>query len=575
MATEQPRRLTYTRRDLISYHSDVSVLIKELITRITDTSEMNSGRIFLSIVEGLVDVANYASDQSFLELILETARQRKVILRCSYMLGYHPSPVSPASVDLTFSMLTGVAPAGGKAIPIYTRCQSTESPYVEFITIEATSIPEGESSVSGIPAVQGILVTNDVLTGSADGKANQKYTLSNAKTPHNLVQIAVDGVSWSWVDDFTDSDEESLHFRLEFDEDDYTSVVFGDGEFGKIPGSGSQILATYVRTDAENGNSGAGTITKILGALASEVGVTNPEKASGGAVSETNESIKRNAPGYRSAFDLAVTHSDYIAISTAVGGVYKAFCSSREGARTDIYIMPEGGGVASSYLLGLVQDALDEAKLDGAQPFAQSLNLAGVIISVNIVTFDSRVAKATVRKKVIDETLAKLDYRQLTKGRAFTQSDLSGIYESLNGGTLVDYADFKILTRVPRVVKSNLSAPDVVGRVIAGSTAGYDTWLLSAISTTQFAVSKNGVPQAQQGTVATEYVSSDGEVTFTLGESGDTFVVGDTWLFKTSKYADNIVIDSDEYMYLDRSSDLIVSVFFPGEYDITTKSGVD
>jgi hypothetical protein len=76
------------------------------------------------------------------------------------------------------------------------------------------------------------------------------------------------------------------------------------------------------------------------------------------------------------------------------------------------------------------------------------------------------------------------------------------------------------------------------------------------------------------GTVATEYTTSGGEVTFTLGVTGDTLTAGDTWLFKTSDYVDNIVIDDNEVMRLESSADLNVSVFFPGEYDITTKSAV-
>jgi hypothetical protein len=571
MAIQQAKRFNYTRRDLLSYHSDVSKYMQQYVTDVNDTSEMNSGRVYLTIHEGLMDNANFAVDQVFLEAQLKKARQRKNILQCSYMLDYYPSPVSAASVDLTISMLSGVAPVGGQSIPIYTRFQTTIAPIIEFLSVEAVTIPEGESSIT-VQAVQGKYVSNEVLTSSASGKPDQRYTLANAKTPHDLIEIWVDGTRWTKVDDFASSDEDDRHFILQFDEDDYTSVIFGDDENGDAPDNGSQILANYIYTEAEDGNAVDNSIQKVVGSLASTVGSNNTYKASGGAASESNESIKLNAPANRRSYNRAVTRFDYVAEATAVAGVYKAFAIPGEGARTDIYILPEGGGIASSYLIDQVQTRLDSKALDGAIPAADTLQEAGIVIAVNVVTYENNIAKSTVKKKVIDETSANLEYTELTRGRAFTLSDLSGIYENIDNGELIDYIDFTILTRVPRIKKSNDSAPDFVGRVKITSAVGYDTYLVTAISTTQFYVSKNGTPQSTAGTVATEYTTDGGEITFTLGETGDTLTAGNTWLFKTSKYRDNIVIDSDEVMKLEKSSDLIVNVFYPGEYDIVNQA---
>lgn len=571
MALVQAKRLSYTRRDLLSLHSDVSRYWKEFIPIVTDASEMNSGRILLTIHEALIDNANFSIDQNFLETQLSKARQRKNILRLAYMLDYEPTSVSAASVDLTVSMISGVAPSGGFSIPIYTRFRSITSPVVNFLAIESVSIPEGEAEAT-ISAVQGTRVTAEVLVASATADPNQRYTLSNAKTPHSHIEVYVNGKLWTKVQDFSSSDEESENYRLEYDEDDYTSVIFGDGEFGHIPDSGSMITANYIATDADQGNASAETITKIVGTAASTISVINNNKASGGAVSETNESIKRNAPASRRSFDRVVTRNDYEASSTAMEGVYKSFAIRGEGARTDIYLLPEGGGVASSYLIESVQTELDSKKVDGAIPVVDTLQEAGILVSVNIITFNNRITKASVKRKVIDATNENLDYTKLTRGRAFTLSDLSGIYEALEDGELIDFADFTLLSRVPRVIKSNAAAPDFYGRVQFTSTVDYNTYLVTAVTTSQFSVSKDGIPQTQQGTVAVAYTTNNNEVTFTLGETGDTLVIGDTWTFKTSKYVDNIVIDDNEVMTLEQSSDLVVSVFYPGEYDIKTKS---
>ena len=573
MSITQPKRTSYTRRDLQSYHDDVSTYFKEFIPRVKDTSEMNTGRVYLTLFEGLVDNLNFSVDQSFLELILETAEQRKNILRLSYALGYYPTSVSAASVDLTFSMQSGVAGGGGYSIPIYTRCQTVEAPLVEFFITQSATIPGGEASVD-VPAIQGIRVVLESLSAGATGLANQEYILENARTPHSLIEVWVDSVKWEVVDDFTDSDDESQHYILAFDEDDYTHVIFGDGEFGHAPDSGSTIEATYVACAADQGNVEPEAISRIIGFTASDLVVTNDYAASGGAASESNDSIKRNAPAVRRSGDRVVTADDHASVATAMEGVYKAFAEHIEGTRTDVFLMPEGGGRASSYLIDTVQEELDEKKLDGAIPVVDALEEASILISVNVITKNSNILKSTVKKKIYDATTENLVYTELIKGRAFTRSDLSGIYEAIDDGKTVDYVDYAILSRVPRVEKSNALAPDIIDRVTISETTDYNTWLITALTTTTFVVTKDGAPQSTTGTVATSFSSDDTEVTFTLGETGDTFTVGDTWTFKTSRYSDNIVIDSNEYMQLEEASDLVISVFYPGEYSLTTKSAV-
>lgn len=572
MSTIQPKRLSYTRRDLLSVHADVSRYMKEFIPEITDTNEANVGRLYLTIIEALIDNLNYSVDQIHIESALDTARQRKNKLKHAYLVGYHPSSASPSSVDLTFSMLSGVAGVGGESIPIYTRCQTVVSPILDFYTAESGLIEEGETETT-VSAIQGERNLNSIISSAASGDPDQRYKLSVAQTPHSLIEVLVDGSVVTRVDDFSDSTEDRIDYVLSIDTDDYTYITFGDGEFGKAPPAGSQITVNFVQCSGSDGNVPANTIQRVIGSLASIVGVDNDEKASGGSNSESDASIKRNAPATRRAFERAVTIDDYVSLSNAVSGVYSSYAVHQEGSRTDVYIMPEGGGVASSYLLDLVQTELDLKKLEGATVVAHALSPANIIVSVNIITFGTSISKNTVKLKVTETISDALEYTEIKAGRGFTHSDLAGICENIDNGSLIDYADFTILSRVPRVTKSNDSAPDIQNRVIIGSDVGYDTYVITAVSSTTFVVSKNGTPEATLGTVATSYITSDSEITFTLGVTGDTLTIGDYWTIQTSKYADNISLESDEFMRLEYSSDLNISVYFPNEYDMKTKSG--
>lgn len=562
---DQVPRLNYTQRDADTLDDEMTKYIKEFIPRITDASKRNSGRMFLTAVQGLIDNANYSIDQSHLESILQNARQRKNLLAIAYALDYNPVSVASGSVDATFSMLAGVAPVGGQGIPIYTRGQSYDS--VEFLTTEAGTILEGEVSVD-IPMIQGIRVVDESLTVSASGASKQVYDLGNAKTPHSLIEIKVDGIAWTRTLSWYDSTSESQHFRLYYDEDDQTYVEFGDGEFGYIPGSGATITATYIYTLADQGNLGATTIRRVVGSLASIVGVTNVEAVAGGAVSETNDSIKINAPAYRRSSYRIVSRIDHETHAKVVEGVYDAYAVHQEGSRTNVYILPDGGGVASSYLIAQVQARFNERKLDGATPVAYTLAAADILLTANIVTYNTTEEKPSIKRKVTEAIEAALVYTELRPGRGFAISDIAGVIENVGGGGLVDYTDFILLSRVPRVQKSNTSAPDMISRIAISSLAEYAEFVVTAVSTTEFMVAKSGVPESSNGTVATEYTTADGDITFTLGEVSDTFTIGDTWRFKTSKYVGNMYLDSDEFMRLASSADLILNAYYPAEYSI-------
>lgn len=571
MSIVQARRLSYTRRDISSIHADVDRYLREFISRIQDTSQANTGRLFLTINEALIDNLNFSVDQAHLESLLTEARQRKNIITISKQIGYNPKSTASSSADQTFNMLSGVAGAGGQPVPIFTRCQTTVAPIIEFLTIEAGTIPEGETTVV-IPAVQGIRVVDEVLTSAADGTPNQEYIIANAQTPHSRIEVRVDSTLVDVAEDFADGNADEIIYTLSFDENDFSSVKFGDDEFGKAPPTGSAITVSYFQSVGESGNAGETNINRVIGSLASIVGTSNVEAASGGAASESDESVKRNAPANKRAATKIVTRLDHEVAANAIEGVFSSFAKHQEGARTNTYILPEGGGVASSALLSSVQEDFDKRKMDGAIPVAFSLDPASILVTVNIVAKTSRIPKTTIRQKVREETLESLDFTKLIPGRAFTLSDISGIYENIENGKLVDYADFVVLSRVPRVTKSNPASPDFFGRVKLSDTIGYDDYLVTALTTTTFAVSKNGAPQSTQGTVAVEFTTDDNEVTFTLGETGDVFVIGDTWSFSTSKFRDNIVIGDNEFMRLQLSTDLVVAVFFPGEYDLKTQS---
>ncbi|MBE9545272.1 MAG: baseplate J/gp47 family protein, partial [Proteobacteria bacterium] len=132
---------------------------------------------------------------------------------------------------------------------------------------------------------------------------------------------------------------------IEIDENDITTVIFGDGIYGLIPPTGSQIIATYRSGGGKIGNVPAGTINTItnapdLTALADEV--INESAATGGEEQESIENAIRFAPLVFKSNQRAVTVEDYLGLAKKFPGVAKARAEAGNWNQINLYIAPSG-----------------------------------------------------------------------------------------------------------------------------------------------------------------------------------------------------------------------------------------
>lgn len=153
------------------------------------------------------------------------------------------------------------------------------SPVIDLVEIDT-----GEQCVAW-EAAQGQTVTDDPL-GSSTGDPNQIFILSRSPVAEGDILIEVDEGAgyqvWTEVDSFINSTPASRHFRKRVDAEDEVSIIFGDGDFGKIPQAGSDnIRATYRIDASDDGNVGAGTITVNRTGVAYISSVHNPLLATG------------------------------------------------------------------------------------------------------------------------------------------------------------------------------------------------------------------------------------------------------------------------------------------------------
>ena len=134
------------------------------------------------------------------------------------------------------------------------------------------------------------------------------------------------------------SDRDDAHFLL----DASTGLVtFGDGERGRIPPAGTLIFATCHVTQAEAGNLSEGSVDQLadsvhnravladFDSLKSQLEVTNPLPAVGGAAAETITQAAGRAFEVIEKPRRAVTLADYEALAKETPGVQLARVSAR------------------------------------------------------------------------------------------------------------------------------------------------------------------------------------------------------------------------------------------------------
>ena len=265
------------------------------------------------------------------ELFLDSATLRDNVVSLAKQLGYTPKSItSPkAVVDLGITF-TGTAPAAVTLKAGSGFVSNFDGSLYRFVVTEDTkvSVANNVASFDNLSIYEGsYLTTNTTIDTSLK---NQRFIIQNSGVDTNTVKIRVyQSAGSSIYDDYAlasnilDIGATDKVFFISEQEDENYEIFFGDGVLGKKLENGNVVQISYVVTNGEVTN-GARTFT-FNGLLEdqNDTPVTTPfgitslttvSNASGGAVIETIEKIKYNAPKFYGSQNRAVTQNDYKAI---------------------------------------------------------------------------------------------------------------------------------------------------------------------------------------------------------------------------------------------------------------------
>ncbi len=251
------------------------------------------------------------------EMFIDSADIRASLVSLAKQVGYTPTSVRAptASLNVTVTDATTATLTITKGTKFQTTVDGTTYDFVvrEDTTISPTA---GVYTFSNLEIIEGTLTTFKYTVDSAD--ADQRFIIPNEFTDTSTLTVKVQTSSTDTTSEtftlatgYRTLDDTSTNYFLQEVEDGKFEIYFGDGVTGKALTDGNIVILEYIVTNVEAANGASSfTLSGTIGGF-SDVSITTSSNAANGAIAETKESIRFNAPKQYTAQDRAVTVEDY------------------------------------------------------------------------------------------------------------------------------------------------------------------------------------------------------------------------------------------------------------------------
>lgn len=252
------------------------------------------------------------------EMFLDTAQLRDSIVSHAKELNYIPRSFRSAQANVNIS-ITPSTTVTSVVIPAKTGFTSrVGSNTFNFVTKESIAITTSNNGVyyaNSIPLYEGSYTTDTFVKNSAI--ENQRFILNNPTIDTTSIEVTVSENSGANVYVYTQAFSlfgvvsNTNVFFVQPAENEQYEVVFGDDVSGRTPRNGAIIDITYRVCNGELPNGADTFINNSSIDGHSNVSITINTEATNGSVSESNTSIKFNAPRSFQAQERAITEGDY------------------------------------------------------------------------------------------------------------------------------------------------------------------------------------------------------------------------------------------------------------------------
>lgn len=496
-----------------SYHQIKNQVIDTMKIRVPEVTDFSEGNIFimiLGIFSAIAEVLHYYIDNAARESHFVTARRYSSLIKHAAFVDYHVLSAFPAHVDINVTRGNGEKNTNDVVIPINTLFTDPEGK--EFISTKSVVWQKDTYGVM-IPCVQkrkidsvtiGTITSEDVIITL--GQLSPEYYVEGSM---NLT-LTLSGIpeSWELVNTFAYSKPDSKHFLVTVDDTFTPYIKFGDGRFGKKPTVGSSVTGSYYLTFGENGNVDPNRITSIPSAISSLVPdavCTNLNKATAGTNYEGFDMLKVHVPLSIKTLGVAVSEEDYKDTVMLIPGVDKAYINYICGKNIEIYITPDGGGIAPQSLVDYVQLEMTQKKVMTTILTVKATDEARIVIDATI-TGRKSFKSNDITTQVKDALKQAFNYETSDIAKPVRLSDLYAILENLS---MVDFLLINNLYLIPAAIKVGTTTTSLNYEFRALDITGVYKYLLryNADNTVSI-LNSNGTPTGKSCTVGDSAMTS-------------------------------------------------------------------
>jgi len=436
--------------------------------------------IMLDVLSYNTHYLAFLANMSTNEIFLDSADIRNNIVSLAKMIGYTPSsPRAPrADIDIVVNNASGTSITMNKGTVFTTTVDSQQYQYVNNEEITITPA-DGVYRFSNCTLYEGTLVTFKYTVDSND--VDQRFVIPSTRADTSTLKVSVQNSAvdtttstYTFASGYSSVTSTSKAYFLQEVEDGKFQVYFGDGVTGAKVEDGNIVILEYIVTNTTESNGASSfTLSGNVGGF-TDVTITTNSNSQGGAVAETSDSIKFNAPLAYAAQNRAVTTSDY---ETFVRQIYpNALSVSAWGGEDDevpiygvvkIGIKPLSGSTLTAATKADIVSQLKQYNVASVRPEIVDPDITNIIL-YSTTRYD---AKATTKTA---ETLKSNIITAVTNYNTNTLQRFDGVFRYSKVTGLIDNTDDSIVSNITTVKMRKSFTPQL------STSARYDVYFRNA-----------------------------------------------------------------------------------------------
>lgn len=439
----------------------------------------------LLVVENLTQLVFFYIEDSITELNINEATRLTSIYSLATLAGHNPSRAVSAVGEISLSTKAGAGepPTDFVIIPNLTRVKCLNNGLVYILDLPQDEIKfsfNGTSNGLKIGIKQGIIESQTVI---AKGEAVESFSIGSPQNyyiDNFMVYVYVNGERWTKYDSILDMPRGENAYLIKTGITTGVDLFFGNGNFGKIPPKGSEIVVEYLITEGSSGNIRTDDLASIkfefidtgFSLLGDEINlgeyieVSTSNAPFFGVNSEDSKLTRLLAPRQSKSFALVnIDHYDSVLRKLKLFSIINISLDETDSRMLNLFLIPDirkTFSTAQDYFSANINrfmmddyqknQLLQYIEKSGSKLISTDIQIVDPIpseyvINTSIIVFDD--VSTDIIKRDILNNLGEY-FIQNTRLTRLPKSDLIKIIEEVNG---VDSVSINIISKKNEVLK--------------------------------------------------------------------------------------------------------------------------